>query len=153
MGGKGGKRKGRRLAVPSFGAVGMHMPSPTLSASGFVSGAELAPRMSYDVLVKVVSIDVVESVADVAALSNGVGRLVVSASVVAAQQVVDMICNLQVAAEVRSNIVLVVEDFRSMIAVGECEEERFRALVTTVEREKIVAIKEAGRWKSRVNGI
>ena len=52
MGGKGGKRKGGGLVVPSFGAGGMRTPSPTPSASGSVAGAvgvELAGGISYDV--------------------------------------------------------------------------------------------------------
>ena len=75
MGGKGGKRKGGGLAVPSYGAGGMRTPSPTPSASGFVAGAELASGMSYDVPVKVPRVGVAESVADVAALSEKVGHL------------------------------------------------------------------------------
>ena len=80
MGGKGGKRKGDGLVAPSFGAGGLRTPSPTPSASGSVAGVavvELAGGMSYDVPVKIPRVGVAESVADVAALSEEVGRLAV----------------------------------------------------------------------------
>lgn len=75
MGGKGGKRKGGGPAVLGFGAGGICTPSLTPSASGSVAGTQLAAGVSYDVPVKVSSMSVVESVGNVAALSEGVENM------------------------------------------------------------------------------
>ena len=65
IGGKGGKRKGGGLAVPSFGGGGLRTPSPTPSALGSMAGVaevELAGGMSYDIPVKVPRVGVAESI-------------------------------------------------------------------------------------------
>ena len=105
MGGKGGKRKGGGMAAPSFGVGGLRTPSPTPSASGSVAGVaevELAGAMSYDVPAKVPRVGVAESVADVAALSEEVGRLAVDPVVGVVDRVLVSIRNLRMVSEVRS---------------------------------------------------
>ena len=120
MGGKGGKRKGGGLVVPSFGAGGLRTPSPTPSVWGSVDGTavvELAGGMSYDVLVKVPRVGVAESVADVAALSEGVGRLTVDPLVGRIDSVLACIRNLRVVPEVRSRMLVQVEEVRLLLEV------------------------------------
>ena len=105
MGGKGGKRKSGGLVAPSFGAGGLHTPSPTPSASGYVAGVEeveLAGGMSYDVPVKILRVGVAGSLADVAALLEEVGRLAVDPVVGVVDRVLVSIRNLRVVPEVRS---------------------------------------------------
>ena len=120
MGGKGGKRKGGGLVVPSFGAGGLRTPSTTPSASGSVDGAavvELAGGMSYDVPVKFPRVGVAESVADVAALSVGVGRLTVDPLVGRIDSVLASIRNLRVVPEVRGRILVQVEEVRLLLEI------------------------------------
>ena len=120
MGSKGGKRKGGGLVVPGFGAGGLRTPSPTPSASGSVDGAavvELAGGMSYDVPVKVPRVGVAESVADVAALSEGVGRLMVDPLVGRIDSVLASIRNLRVVPEVRGSLLVQVENVRMLLEV------------------------------------
>ena len=75
IGGKGGKkRKSGGLAVPWFGADGLHTPSPTPSASGSVAGDREAGVVSRHDAAKVPRLGVADSVADeaVAELVMGV---------------------------------------------------------------------------------
>ena len=107
MGGKGGKRKGGGLAVSGFGAGGLRTPSPTPSASGSVVGAaeaELASGMSYDIPLKVPRVGVAESVAHVAALSDGVRRLEVSPVLAEVDRLLVAVGNLRVIPAVRAHL-------------------------------------------------
>ena len=70
MGGKGGKRKCEGLAVPGYRAGGIRTPSATLSASGSMAGVWLGSGISYDVMFKVLRVDVAGCVADMASLSE-----------------------------------------------------------------------------------
>lgn len=78
MCGKVGKSKGGKLVVLSFGAGRLHTPSPTPHASSSVAGAQLAVRMSYNVLLRILRVGLVESEADIAVCSEGIERLQVS---------------------------------------------------------------------------
>ena len=122
MGGKGGKRKGGGLAVPSFGAGGLRTPCPTPSASESVACAaevELASGMSYDVPVKVPRMSVAESVADVAALSDGVRHLVVSPVLAGVNHLLVTIGNLRVVPAVRAHLLSEVEQMRGCLEAAE----------------------------------
>ena len=139
MGGNGGKRKGGGLAVPGFGAGGLRTPSPTPSASGSVAGAaevELASGMSYDVPVKVPRVGVAESVADVAALSDGVRLLVLSPVLAGVDHLLVTIGNLRVVPAVRAHLLGEVEQMRGCLEAAEggaVELSRLRRVV--VEKE------------------
>ena len=104
MGSKGGKRKSGGLAVPGFGASGMRIPSPTPSTSGSVAGAKLACGISYNVPVKKPRVGVAESVADMAALSEEVGRSVVGQGLAGIGRLSEEIRNLRLALEVRAHL-------------------------------------------------
>ena len=122
MGGKGGKRKGGGLAVPGFGAGGLRTPSLTLSESGSVAGAaeaELASGMSYDVPLKVSRVGVAESVADVAALSDGVRHLEVSPVLAGVDRLLVAIGNLRVIPAVRAHLLGEVEQMRGCLEAAE----------------------------------
>ena len=140
MGGKGGKRKGGGLVVPGFGAGGLRTPSATPNASGSVGGAavvELAGGMSYDVPVKVPRVGVAESVADVAALSEGVGRLTVDPLVERIDSVLASIRNLRVVPEVRSRLLAQVEEVKLSLEVeGDRASECMRLRRVLGEREE-----------------
>ena len=85
-----------------------------------VAEAELAGGMSYDVPVKVPRVGVAESVAEVAALSEGVGRLVVDPVVGVVDRVLASIRNLRVVPEVRSRLLSEVGVLRILLeAEGE----------------------------------
>ena len=143
MGGKGGKRKGGGLVVSSFGAGGLRTPSPTPSASGSVAGAaevELAGGMSDDAPVKVPRVGVAESVADVAALSEEVGRLVVSPAVEGINHLLVSVRNLRVVLEVRAHLLGEVGQLKVRLEVGE-------AMIAEVMRlRKVLVGKEGELW-------
>ena len=122
MGRKGGKRKGGGLAAPGFGAGGLRTPSPTPSASGSVAdaaGAELAYGMSYDVPLKVPRVGVAESVADVAALSDGVRHLELSPVMAGVDRLLVTIGNLRVSPAVRAYLLGEVEQLWGCLVAAE----------------------------------
>ena len=159
LGGKGGKRKGGGLAASSFGAGGLSTPSPTPSASGSVAGVaevELAGGMSYDVPVKVPRVGVAESVADVAALSEEVGRLAVDPVVGVVDRVMVSIRNLRVVSEVRSSLLSRIGVLRVLLeAEGEKATEmmRLRRVLKAKEEELMDAAVALGGLHEERDGV
>ena len=108
--------------MPSFGAGGLRTPSPTPSASGSVAGAaeaELASRMSSNVPVKVLRVGEAESVADVAALSDGVRHLLVRPVLAGVDRLLVTIGNLSVVPTVRAHLLSEVEQMRGCLEAAE----------------------------------
>ena len=140
MGGMGGKRKGGGLVVPGFGAGGLRTPSPTPSVSGSVAGVagvELAGGMSYDVPFKVPRVGVAESVSDVAALFEGVGRLTVDPLVGIIDRVLASVRNLRVVPEVRGRLLEQIESVKLLLEIeGDKASELMRLRRELGEREE-----------------
>ena len=161
MGGKGGKRKGGGLVVPGFGAGGLRTPSPTPTASGSVAGAaeaELGSWMSYDVPLKVPRVGVADSVADVAALSDGVRHLEVSPVLAGDDRLLVTIGNLRVIPAVRAHLLGEVGQMRGCLETAEgwaVELSRLRRVLVEKHGEAWNAAREvrgAREERDRVRG-
>ena len=103
MGGKGGrKRKGGGVPTPGFGAGGqggrfggLISPSPTPSVAGWETDeGEAGVGVSREAVAKVPRLGVAASVADVAALSGGLGRLEVASEAGAAVRLRDKVVEI-----------------------------------------------------------
>ena len=94
--------------------------------------------MSYDVPVKVPRVGVAESVADVAALSDRVGRLVVSPVLAGVDRLLVTVGNLRVVPAVRAHLLGEVEQRRGCLEAAEgraVELSRLRRMLVEKERE------------------
>ena len=119
---QGRQEKGRGASNAELWASGMRTPSPTPSASGSVPGeaeTELASGMSYDVPMKVLRVGVAESVADVAALSDGVRQLEVSPLMAGVDRLLVSIGNLRVIPTVRAQLLGEVKQMRGCLERAE----------------------------------